>query len=32
MFAYVVKRLMGGVVVLGLVSVSIFLLFWFGPQ
>ena len=32
MFAYVVKRLMGGFVVLGLVSVSIFLLFWFGPQ
>jgi len=32
MFAYVVKRLMGGFVVLFLVSVSIFLLFWFGPQ
>jgi peptide/nickel transport system permease protein len=31
-FAYVVKRLLTGVVVLLLVSLSIFLLFWFGPS
>lgn len=31
MFAYVVKRLISGVLVLFLVSVSIFLLFWYGP-
>ena len=32
MFAYVVKRLFSGIVVLFLVSLSIFLLFWFGPS
>lgn len=32
MFAYVVKRLLAGVVVVFLVSVSVFALFWFGPQ
>lgn len=32
MFAYVVKRLIAGVVVLVLVSLSIFLLFWYGPS
>lgn len=32
MFAYVVKRLISGFVVLGLISVAIFLLFWFGPS
>jgi peptide/nickel transport system permease protein len=32
MFAYVVKRLLSGVVVLFLVSLSIFLLFWYGPK
>ena len=32
MFAYVVKRLLAGVVVVFLVSVSIFALFWYGPQ
>jgi peptide/nickel transport system permease protein len=32
MFAYVVKRLLAGFVVLFLVSVSIFLLFWYGPK
>ncbi len=32
MFAYVVKRLLTGVVVVFLVSMSIFLLFWYGPQ
>lgn len=32
MFAYVVKRLLSGIVVLFLVSLSIFLLFWFGPS
>jgi len=31
-FAYLVKRLLSGVVVLFLVSLSIFLLFWFGPS
>lgn len=31
MFAYIVKRLISGVVVLFLVSISIFLLFWYGP-
>ncbi|MDO3396590.1 ABC transporter permease [Nocardioides sp. SOB44] len=32
MFAYVVKRLLAGVLVLFLVSMSIFLLFWYGPN
>ncbi|MBC9733590.1 ABC transporter permease [Nocardioides marmotae] len=32
MFAYLVKRLLSGVVVVFLVSLSIFLLFWFGPS
>lgn len=32
MFAYVVKRLISGVLVLTLVSMGIFLLFWFGPS
>ncbi len=32
MFAYVVKRLLAGFVVLILVSMSIFLLFWYGPD
>ena len=32
MFAYVVKRLLAGVVVLALVSMAIFLLFWYGPS
>ncbi|KAA1424138.1 ABC transporter permease [Nocardioides antri] len=32
MFAYVVKRLLSGVVVLFLVSMTIFLVFWYGPQ
>jgi len=32
MFAYIVKRLLAGLVVLTLVSLSIFLLFWFGPS
>jgi peptide/nickel transport system permease protein len=32
LIAYVVKRLLTGVVVLFLVSLSIFLLFWFGPS
>jgi len=32
MFAYVVKRLLAGLVVLILVSMSIFLLFWYGPK
>jgi peptide/nickel transport system permease protein len=31
-FAYLVKRLLSGIVVLFLVSLSIFLLFWFGPS
>jgi peptide/nickel transport system permease protein len=31
MFAYVVKRLISGVLVVTLVSMGIFLLFWFGP-
>ena len=31
MFAYVVKRLISGVLVVTLVSMAIFLLFWFGP-
>ena len=31
MFAYLVKRLISGVLVLTLVSMAIFLLFWFGP-
>lgn len=32
MFAYIVKRLLAGVLVLFLVSMSIFLLFWYGPN
>ncbi len=32
MFAYVVKRLISGVLVLTLVSMAIFLLFWYGPS
>jgi peptide/nickel transport system permease protein len=31
MFAYVVKRALAGVLVLALVSMAIFLLFWYGP-
>jgi peptide/nickel transport system permease protein len=32
MFAYIVKRLLSGVLVLFLISVSIFLIFWYGPS
>lgn len=32
MYAYVIKRILSGIVVIFLVSVSIFLLFWFGPE
>ena len=32
MFAYVVKRVLAGIVVVALVSMAIFLLFWYGPQ
>jgi peptide/nickel transport system permease protein len=32
MFAYVVKRLISGVLVVTLVSMGIFLLFWYGPS
>lgn len=32
MFAYVVKRLLSGAVVMLLVSLSVFLLFWYGPS
>lgn len=32
MFAYIVKRLLAGLVVMLLVSLSIFLLFWYGPN
>lgn len=32
MFAYIVKRLLAGIVVMLLVSLSIFLLFWYGPS
>jgi peptide/nickel transport system permease protein len=32
MFAYIVKRLISGVLVLTLVSIGIFLLFWYGPS
>lgn len=32
MFAYIVKRLISGVLVVTLVSVAIFLLFWYGPS
>lgn len=32
MFAYLVKRLISGVLVLTLVSMGIFLLFWYGPS
>ncbi len=31
MFAYIVKRVLSGAVVLALISMLIFLLFWFGP-
>jgi len=31
MFAYVVKRVLSGAVVIALVSMAIFLLFWYGP-
>jgi peptide/nickel transport system permease protein len=32
MFAYVVKRVLAGIVVLVMVSMAIFLLFWYGPE
>ncbi|GAA1928433.1 ABC transporter permease subunit [Nocardioides lentus] len=32
MFAFVVKRLLSGVLVLAVISVSIFVLFWYGPR
>jgi len=32
MFAYVVKRVLAGIVVIALVSVAIFTLFWYGPE
>ena len=32
MFAYVVKRVLAGAVVVALVSMAIFLLFWYGPS
>lgn len=32
MFAYVVKRVLAGAVVIALVSMAIFLLFWYGPS
>ena len=32
MFAYVVKRLISGVLVVTLISMAIFLLFWYGPS
>ena len=32
MFAYIVKRALSGVVVLFLISLSVFLLFWYGPS
>jgi peptide/nickel transport system permease protein len=32
MFAYVLKRILGGVIVVALVSISVFLLFWYGPS
>ena len=32
MLSYVIKRLLSGIVVLFLVSLSVFLLFWFGPS
>ena len=32
MFAYIVKRLISGVLVVTLVSMAIFLLFWFGAS
>ena len=31
MLAYVVKRLISGVLVVTLISMAIFLLFWYGP-
>ncbi|MEP9385378.1 ABC transporter permease [Nocardioides sp. KR10-350] len=32
MFAYIVKRLLSGILVLFLVSLAVFLLFWYGPS
>lgn len=32
MFAYIVKRMLSGVIVVALISLVIFLLFWFGPS
>ena len=32
MFAYVVKRLISGIIVVVLISMAIFLLFWYGPS
>ena len=32
MFAYIVKRLLSGIVVLFLVSLTVFLVFWYGPS
>ena len=32
MFAYIVKRLLTGVVVVAMVSAAVFLLFWYGPE
>ena len=32
MYAYVVKRVLAGAVVVALVSMAIFLLFWYGPS
>lgn len=32
MFAYIVKRLISGVIVVALISMAIFLLFWYGPS
>lgn len=31
MFAYIVKRILSGLVVVALISASVFLLFWYGP-
>ncbi len=32
MLAYIVKRIFSGFIVLGLISLSVFLLFWYGPE
>lgn len=32
MFAYIIKRALSGIVVLFLISLSVFLLFWYGPS